>query len=190
MYNVDIPQGEQMSNLQVQKLTLDDGRVAERHVSTDEAGNEIIEIFAEEKRPLKLEKRVKREYKTVVAKETHEMVRDGEVTHVEVHSGEPEVPLKLQERIATVDHAQVVNGDYVRKDEIGRIVADSVVAGVSTLMANMEVAATYRWLLQSCEPLLLENNVADKQKTDNTLNIVLFVILAAQIAFVAWWVLA
>jgi hypothetical protein len=180
-----------MSNLQVQKLTLDDGRVAERHVSTDEAGNEIIEIFAEEKRPLKLEKRVKREYKTVVAKETHEMVRDGEVTHVEVHSGEPEVPLKLQERIATVDHAQVVNGDYVRKDEIGRIVADSVVAGVSTLMANMEVVQpTVMAAPVMRAAAVLENNVADKQKTDNTLNIVLFVILAAQIAFVAWWVLA
>jgi hypothetical protein len=45
----------------IESLVLDDGRRAERHITLDANGNEVIEIFAEEKRPLKLEKRIVRE---------------------------------------------------------------------------------------------------------------------------------
>lgn len=38
-------------DVQIQHLTLDDGRHAERHISFDEDGNEIVEIFAEENDP-------------------------------------------------------------------------------------------------------------------------------------------
>jgi hypothetical protein len=34
--------------VKVETLTLDDGRRAERHITLDEQGNEIVEIFAEE----------------------------------------------------------------------------------------------------------------------------------------------
>lgn len=35
--------------VRVETLTLDDGRRAERHIGLNDTGNEIVEIFAEEK---------------------------------------------------------------------------------------------------------------------------------------------
>lgn len=176
----------------VHRMTLDDGRLAERHVSFDADGNEVVEIFAEEKRPLKLEKRIHRQFKNVVAKETHEIIKDGEVAHVEVRSVDGEVPLRVVDKIGVADHAKIVDGDYVRKDEIGKLVADSVVAGVSALMETMEP------VYQKEEPVvvqqttaapkfnaraIVESNVEDKSKNDSIVNIVMAAILLAQVAF-------
>lgn len=180
---------EDHEEIRVHKMTLDDGRHAERHTSVDENGNEIVEIFAEEPRPLKLEKRIHREFKNIVAKETHETIKDGDVAHVEVRSGEADVPLKVVDRIGVANHAKVVDGDYVRKDEISKIVADSVVAGVTALMENME--PVYKDAPEQPQPIfkaqsIVENNVAQKQKSDHTINIVMAIILLAQLAYLGY----
>jgi len=169
----------------VETITLSDGRHAERHVTEDENGNEVVEVFAEERRPLKLEERIVREHKRVVAKEIHETIRDGEVSHVEVRSLEPEVPLQVRERLGTADHAKIVDGDYVRKDEIGKLVADGVVAGVEALMENMAPVVHEK---PEPEPFfnaqtIVEKNVAEKKKSDVVVNAVLAVILVAQLGF-------
>lgn len=179
----------------VQMLTLEDGRRAERHVSRDEDGNEVVEIFAEEQRPLKLEKRIVKEHKKIVAKETHETVRDGEVTQVEVRSLEPNVPMQVRERIGVADHAKVVDGDYVRKEEVSQLIADGVCAGVEAMMANMEPETYDVHDEPECEPepvqsqpvfkaqSIIEGNVADKKKNDALLNMVMGVVIVAQLAF-------
>ena len=191
------------SKVEVQNITLDDGRRAERHMSHDENGNEIVEIFAEERRPLKIEKRIVKEHKNIVSKETHETIKDGEVAHIEVRSLEPDVPLQVRERIGVADHHKVVDGDYVRKDEIGQIVADSVITGVTALMENMEPVVHHKEVVHHREepvrhepvhepvhhePVfhaqsVVEQNVADKKKNDNLINIVMGVILVAQMGF-------
>ena len=178
--------GHSEESVNVKQLTLDDGRRAERHVTHDDSGNEVVEIFAEERRPLKMEKRIVREHKRVIAKETHETIKDGEVAHIEVRSLEPDVPLQVRERIGVVDHHKVVDGDYVRKDEIGKIVADSVVTGVSALMEGMEPVVHHKE--ESHEPVfhaqsVVENNVADKAKNAGLINMVMGVILVAQLGF-------
>jgi hypothetical protein len=172
-------------SVNVKQLTLDDGRRAERHVTHDETGNEVVEIFAEERRPLKMEKRIVREHKQIVSRETHETIKDGEVAHIEVRSLEPDVPLQVRERIGLVDHHKVVDGDYVRKDEIGKIVADSVVTGVSALMDGMEPVVHHK---EDDAPVfhaqsIVENNVADKAKNAGLINMVMGVILVAQLGF-------
>jgi len=174
-------------HVEVKQLTLDDGRRAERHVSHD-GGNEVVEIFAEERRPLKMEKRIIREHKQIVSKETHETIKDGEVSHIEVRSLEPEVPLQVRERIGLVDHHKVVDGDYVRKDEIGQIVADSVVTGVAALMDNGVVHHGVVHHDVEDKPMfhaqsVVENNVAEKKKSDGMANVVMGVLLVAQLAF-------
>lgn len=174
-------------DVQIQHLTLDDGRHAERHISYDDNGNEIVEIFAEEKRPKKLEKRIVREHKKIVAKETHELVRDGEVIQREVISRDAEPPMQIREHIALVDHAKVVDGDYVRKEEIGKLVADSVVAGMTVLMENMEPMTAQRHQEKSAPVVsaqsLVEKSVADKKDSGSIVNIVMAGILIAQLAF-------
>jgi len=185
---------EHCDHVQIQHLTLDDGRHAERHISFDEDGNEIVEIFAEEKRPKKLEKRIVREHKKIVAKETHELVRDGEVVQREVISRDAEPPMQVRERIGLADHAKIVDGDYVRKDEIDKLVADGVVAGVSALMEHMEPVIHHKSeaMPMAYEPQpqpifnaqsVVEKNVADKKKNDGVINIVMAGILIAQLAF-------
>lgn len=178
--------GEQ--EVKVETLTLDDGRRAERHTTVDENGQEVVEIFAEEKRPLKMEKRIVREYKQVVAKETHQTVKDGEVAYEEVLSSEPEVPLQLRSRVGIVDHHKVVDGDYVRKDEIGAMIADGVVAGVTALMENMEPVVAPTALSVPATPVVraqevVEQAVEQKKKTDVWINVVFGVIVLVQAAF-------
>jgi hypothetical protein len=181
------------SGVRVEQVRLPDGRRAERHINKDEQGNEVVEIFAEEQRPLKLEERIVREHKRIVAKETREIIRDGEVAHVEVRTLEPEVPLQIRERIGVAEHSKVVDGDYVRKEEIGQLVADGVVAGVEALMENMEPAAAPAEEYEVEEPVVekpifnaqsvVEKNVSEKKKSDGLVNGVLAVILVAQVAF-------
>ncbi len=170
-------------HIQVKQLTLDDGRRAERHVTHDDSGNEVVEIFAEERRPLKMEKRIVREYKKIVSKETHETIKDGEISHIEVRSLEPEIPLQVRERIGVADHHKVIDGDYVRKEEIGKIVADSVVTGVTALMEGMDPVAHHDEQPMFHAQSVVEKNVADKNKSDGMANIVMGIILIAQCAF-------
>ncbi len=169
-------------HIQIKQLTLDDGRRAERHVSHDDNGNEVIEIFAEERRPLKMEKRIIREHKKIVAKETHETIKDGEISHIEVRSLEPEVPMQIRERIGIPEHHKVVDGDYVRKEEIGQIVADSVVTGVAALMENMDPVVNVDEPMFHAQSVV-EKNVSDKKKSDGMANILMGIILIGQVVF-------
>lgn len=175
--------------LRVETLTLDDGRRAERHVSNDEAGNEVVEIFAEEKRPLKLEKRLVREFKNVVSKEVHQTVKDGEIVLEEVHALEPNVPLQVRERIGVANHHKVVDGDYVRKEEIHKMIADGVVSGVSALMENMEPIIHPKSEQTFRAQSIVEKNVEEKKKSDMTTYIILGAIVVVQVAFCGYFFL-
>jgi hypothetical protein len=180
------------NDVKIQTLTLDDGRRAERHVSVDENGQEVVEIFAEEKRPLKLEKRILREYKNVIAKETHQTVKDGEVAYEEVHSTEPEVPLQLRSRVGMVDHHKLVDGDYVRKEEIGTLIADGVVAGVTALMENYEPVvnptsvSNQKTSSTFSAQSLVEKSVEEKKQSDGITVAIMVAIVIAQAAFFAY----
>lgn len=181
--------------IRVESLTLDDGRRAERHVTHDEQGQEVVEIFAEEKRPLKLEKRIVREFKNIVAKETHQTVKDGEISYEEVHSLEPEVPLQLRQRIGVAEHHKIVDGDYVRKEEIDKMISDGVVAGVTALLDQMEpVKAPIQQPVQpvqAAQPVyraqeVVEKTVEEKKKNDMLVNVVMGVIILLQVGFFAY----
>lgn len=183
--------GEIMStkNTKIETIVLDDGRRAERHVSLDENGNEVVEIFAEEKRPLKLEKRIVREMKNIVAKEIHETIRDGEVAFQEVHSLEPEVPLQLRSKIGVVDHAKLIDGDYVSKQDIHSMITEGVVAGVSALMDNFEPVTAQshspKKFLSAQE--IVEQNVEEKNnKLATWTNIGLAAAIVGQL--IAYWI--
>lgn len=183
------------NHVEVKHLTLDDGRQAERHFAVDENGDEVVEIFAEDKRPKKLEKRIVRKHKRVVDQEIVETVRDGEVIHREVLAGDPVRPLQVVERIGVVDHAKVVDGDYVRKDEMQAMVADAVVAGVSALLDGYTPVEEHHHHhaaavapMAAVEPVfkaqsLVAENVAEQKKNDGTVSAVMGGILCVQVVF-------
>lgn len=175
----------------VQKLTLDDGRNAERRYYVDEDGNEVEETFAEEARPKKLERRIVRERKNIVSREIHELVRNGEVLEREIRSLEPEVPLHVTERIGLANRPKSNEVDYVSRDEIQKLVSEAVVSGVAALMENVEPVIENR---KQAEPVfsaqsLVEQNVKEKKENNSAsmfTNITLGSIFVAQIAFFAY----
>lgn len=177
----------------VDRLYLEDGRLAERHVFVDENGNEVVEIFAEEKKPLKLEKRIVREKKEIVAKEVHEKVKDGEVVEKVVMSAFDEKPLKVVERIGVADHAKLVDDDYVKKEELKEVIKESVVAAVATLVEKNDkvlgMDKKHSEEKQMTARMMVEQNVAKKKKNDTLVNAVLMLIVMAQVGFLGYLLL-
>lgn len=179
----------------VERFTLEDGRIAERHISHNEAGEKVIEVFVEEKRPLKLEKRITEKRKEILAEQKVETIKDGEIVDVKLNAVDPHVKLQVREHIATADNAELHSLGYVSKKELGPVVADAVVAGISALMEKQ--AETKRAPLFSFsapaqaapQPTALkaqtvvEQNVEQKKKSDVIAMIVMSVIIVVQLAF-------
>ncbi len=136
-----------------------EGRRAERHETVYPDGKSVVEIFAEEVRPLKLESRKEVSYKQVVAEEVHERVVDGEVVEKKVYGGDPEVPLKMQSYIATPQNYATVNNDYIRKEDLPALIAQAVRANNDF---QPEVAPLFK--AQS----IVEGNVEAKAKDANS----------------------
>lgn len=86
-------------DVKVEEVTLDDGRRAEKHI-IKESGKEVVEVFAEQKPVMKLENRIIRETKTVVVKEVHQKLEDGNVVSEEVFEVSPEA-FSLTKNITT-----------------------------------------------------------------------------------------
>jgi hypothetical protein len=81
---------QHQDDVKVEEILLDDGRHAEKRVVVDEKGNQVVEIFAEQRMPLKLEKRIVCETKNIVVKEIHQMLDNGKVVSEEVFEVSPE----------------------------------------------------------------------------------------------------
>jgi len=91
-----------MNDRRIEKITLEDGRRAERHTYRDDDGREIVEVYSEVERPLNLERRIVREFETVVASETVEDIHDGIVVGKDVRAVDA-APLRVVERVKYVD---------------------------------------------------------------------------------------
>lgn len=121
----------------IEKFVLESGRRAEKHVETNSAGDKVIQIYAEEERPLKLEKRVTQKFKTVLAEEHIETIKDGEVIEKQVLSVEPKTQLELREHIGLVDKPMIGTDQYVSKNEVADLVAQGVASGMKVFAQNL-----------------------------------------------------
>lgn len=108
----------------VEKLVLEDGRVAERHVYTDVEGNEVVEMYAEPQKSLSLNRRIVNKVKPVLVEQVIETIKDGEVVDREVHSTEAPVKMQLREHIKRYDRP--VASETVTQEQIANIVAQTV----------------------------------------------------------------
>jgi len=171
----------------VEHITLHDGRKAERHISCDEMGNEVVEVFAEEKRPLKLEERLVREKEEIVSRETVEHVRDGEVTYREVRSLTPDVPMEVRSRVGLTDHNKIIDSEYVKREDIAELVSESVVAGVAAMMEGQRNPESVN-IEHKSQPIFsaqsqVAQHVEEKGKNDQFVNIILGGIILVQMGF-------
>jgi len=150
--------------VRVEKLTLEDGRHAERRTSVDHQGNEVVEIYAEEVKPLKLEKRIVREMKNVVARELHQTLENGQIS---------------TEEVIAVDGLQ---NHVVTKEDVAKLIQQAV----SEVLANNvgcdhSKQKTVNKVLKAQE--IVEKNVEEKKKNDNMINIILGGVILAQVLF-------
>lgn len=105
-----------MSNQNVEKWTLEDGRKAEKriHEVVDHANmtaEKVVELHMEDERPLKLKQRVIEKSKPVIFERKIETVdSNGNVVDVKVESAEPRVPMQLVEHIAVAGSVSAHGG--------------------------------------------------------------------------------
>lgn len=180
--------------VEIQKTNLD-GRAAERHTCFNDDGDKIVEIFAEEERPLKLEKRIIQKHKNVIAEERTEYIKDGEIIEVEVKSINPPVQMQLREHIGVADHSKLFSGEYVTKQELGPVVSEAVVTGIAQLLDNIEInqqsvkeevtAPMAETPIFTAQQQIAER-VGIKADNDLTLNMIFALLIIAQLGFGFW----
>lgn len=186
----------------VERFTLEDGRIAERHISHDASGGKVIEVFAEEKRNLKLEKRITEKRKEILAEQKVETIVDGQIVDVKINSIDGHTKMQLREHIGIADNAELHSLGYVSKKEIGPVVVDAVVAGISALLERQqemnevkEVKKTPLLRFSAPEPQktqvppalkaqnVVEQNVENKKKSDFIIVAVMAAFIIGQVAF-------
>lgn len=168
----------------VEKFTLEDGRMAERHITLNPAGEKVVEVFVQEKLPLKLEKRITEKKKEVVHEQKVETIKDGEVVEVKVLSTEPNVKMELREHIAKTDKDQIGALNYATKKDLIDVVTQAVVAGVAAAKPQpvaVQQPAAPKPLFRAQS--VVEDNVAAKKKNDAIWIGVMVIALIAQVAF-------
>jgi hypothetical protein len=116
---------------EIDKIMMEDGRMAERRVTMDANGDKHIELWAEEPRNLKLESRIVEKHATIVSERKIEMVNeDGEIVDVKVESVDPQSRMELVQHIGVATDSNV--SKYATKDELKNV----VVAAVSEIQAQ------------------------------------------------------
>jgi len=134
----------------IEKITMEDGRIAERRVSIDKNGDKHIELWAEEPKALKLESRVVEKHATVVSERKIEMVNsDGDIVNVKVESIDPQSNMELVQHlgVATDQNAS----KYVTKDDL-----------VAALVAVNEVQGQSMGMLSAPAPVMSAQSVVQQ----------------------------
>lgn len=187
----------------VEKIRLEDGRHAERHV-TDDGETRVVELHAEPKRDKLLEKRIVEKRRNVVCERTIESIHPdtGEVIEQLVESIDPpESRMQLVKHIARESDkvsAMAVEEDcsVTRQDLI-----DAVVSAVRAIKDHDEVEAPapapqpkamFKAQAQpapqqvSAYQELVGERVLQSQQKTPVMNLTLLMVIAAQVAALAY----
>lgn len=180
--------GTLMNN--VEKIRMEDGRMAERRVTLDDNGDKHIELWAEEPRNFKLESRIVEKHETIVSERKIEMVdENGQIVNVKVESIDPKSRMELVQHIGLATDAN--SSRYATKEELKEV----VVAAVSEIQAqcmNQNVAAQTISLPQ--HPFMnaqsvVANNVKNDKSWGTTDMMLMGVVSIAAIALAYTWFL-
>jgi hypothetical protein len=172
-------------NARVERFHTEDGRIAERHISTNDAGEIVEELYIEDRRPLKLEKRVTKKHKEMLAEQRVETIKDGEVVEVQVQSVDAPPKLQVVNHIAKADKGEINPSNYISRNEIGPLVTDAVVAGVSAF-CNNQVAGQSVTKPVFTSQAVVEERVETKKKTSVWIYAGFGLVIVVQIAVFGW----
>jgi hypothetical protein len=140
---------EHHDDVKIEEILLDDGRHAEKRMIVDENGNQVVEIFAEQRVPLKLEKRIVCETKNIVVKETHQMLDNGKVVSEEVFSVSPEAfaLTKSVEQVPASRNAVVKAQEVVEQNVENKNKKDKMINMIMAVIIAVQVVLLLGYLL-------------------------------------------
>jgi hypothetical protein len=138
-------------DVKLEKITLDDGRQAEKRIVVDATGNEVVEVYAEEKRAFKLETRIVRETKNIVIKEVHQTLKDGVVDHEVVYALDPDILASvssLTEKVQEpVKACSVLKAQEVAESNVDNKKKERLLNGVLVAVVVLQAAFLLGYLL-------------------------------------------
>lgn len=178
--------------MRVEKVTLEDGRIAERRKFRNEEGDEVVEVYVEPKKPLKLDKRVINKHREILAEQRIQTIRNGQVVDEEVHSIEPEVRLEKRAHIQS-ENEKYEDGEYITKRDLAEAMSEIM----REVKKDADCAADDRPLFSQqksmypTEPVvsaqsIVEKNVEDKKKKDINSLILYSLIAVGQVGLLLW----
>lgn len=174
----------------IEKFVTETGRRAEKHIDIDSNGNKTISIFAEEERPLKLEKRVTQMFKPMLVEEHVETIKDGQVVDKKVSSTEPKTNLELREHIAVANKSIIGSDKYVSKEDVAELVAQGVVAGLEAskgMKMSQALQPENPFRVQNIVEQRLEETTTATKTSEIIIYSVLGIAIVAQIVFGIYW---
>lgn len=129
-----------MEDIKIERIRLEDGRHAERHVKTGE-NERVVELHCEPERPLLLSQRLIEKTKPVVVERTVETIKDGEVVDRKIESLDPHVKMELRSHISKVKTlAQKAADDARHADPNAKVtrdeLRDAILAAVKAVKAD------------------------------------------------------
>lgn len=94
----------------IEKYTLEDGRLAQRRTYLDADNNEVSEVYVEPPKDLVLEKRVITKRENVVAEQVVQTIKDNKVVDEEIHSVKPELTHRSEMYVTKEVLEEALNG--------------------------------------------------------------------------------
>jgi len=138
----------------IKKIVMEDGRMAEQRTVVDANGDKHIELWAEEPKALKLEKRIIEKHATIVSERKIEMVDcDGQITEVKVESIDPKSNMELVHHIGLATDEN--SSKYVTKEDL-----------VAALVAANEASNQNMGMLSEVAPMMSAQSVVQQNVED------------------------
>lgn len=169
----------------IEKIMTEDGRWAERRIFTEENGDKLVELWAEEPRDLKLENRVVEKHSTITViseRKTEKVNAEGEIYDVKIESINPKEDIRLVEHIGLATKENT--SKFATKEELKEV----VIAAISEVKSQQIAPFPNKNLGQLKAQSVIATRV-EEDKTWTLLDKVLAgvcVIAAATIAYLLW----
>ena len=186
-----------MEEVRIEKLTMEDGRQAERHVKEegycDENQTRVVDLYVEPERPKHLAKRiVEKRRPCVFRREIETIDENGEVVDRKVESIDPEDKMELRSHIATVNTLAAQSTEDECDCPVTAAQLKDVMVDLADRLSHREVASLSQ---EPAEVVALQDTVSERVLTKSTSEIsqttwMLLMVVAAQLAGLFYiWVL-
>lgn len=189
-----------MSDITINKIYLEDGREAERHVQEDE-NEKVVEIYVEppQQKPEKLlNKRIIEKKRPIIYERIIETLDNGEVVDRKIETLDPKIDYKALETYVPIvkeaEKTQPFNNEFLTKEHIQQIIDEAIEKYATKEDMQQAVLTTVKTLRKHeenpvVEKLSMQKIVEERvgqSKTVSMVNIGLAVLIVSQMGALAY----